>query len=114
MEAKAQARYVRIAPRKARAVIELIKQRNVEEALSILRYTPKRGAEIVSKVLNSAVANAEHNLELLRQDLYVDRAYVDEGPTLKRVRPRARGRRYLIRKRTSHITVVVRDRKEGK
>ncbi len=113
MEAKAQARFVRIAPRKARVVANLIKQKDVEEALGILRYTPKRGAEIVSKVLKSAVANAEHNLELPRHDLYVDRAFVDEGPTLKRVRPRARGRRYLIRKRTSHITVVVKERKEG-
>ncbi len=113
MEARAQARFVRIAPRKARAVVNLIKQKDVEEALGILRYTPQRGAEIVSKVLKSAVANAEHNLELPRQDLYVDRAFVDEGPTLKRVRPRARGRRYLIRKRTSHITVVVKERKEG-
>lgn len=113
MEAKAQARFVRIAPRKARAVINLIKQKNVEEALGILRYTPRRGARIIAKVLQSAIANAEHNLELAGQNLYVDRAFVDEGPTLKRVRPRARGRRYLIRKRTSHITVVVKERKEG-
>ncbi len=113
MEARAQARFVRIAPRKVRVVIDLIKEKDVEEALGILRYTPKRGAEIVSNVLKSAIANAEHNLELSRQDLYVDRAFVDEGPTLKRVRPRARGRRFLIRKRTSHITIVVKDRKEG-
>ncbi|HHX87898.1 MAG TPA: 50S ribosomal protein L22 [Firmicutes bacterium] len=111
MEARAQARFVRIAPRKARAVVNMIKQKDVEEALGILRYTPQRGAQVVSKVLQSAVANAEHNLELARHNLYVDRAYVDEGPTLKRVRPRARGRRYLIRKRTSHITVVVKERK---
>ncbi len=113
MEARAQARFVRIAPRKARAVVNLIQMKDVEEAIGILRHTPRRGAEIISKVLSSAVANAEHNLELPRQDLYVVRAFVDEGPTLKRVRPRARGRRYIIRKRTSHITVVVRERKEG-
>ena len=112
MEARAQARFVRIAPRKARAVINLIKQKEVEVALGILRYTPQRGAEIISNVLKSAIANAEHNLELLRQDLYVDRAFVDEGPTLKRVRPRARGRRFIIRNAPA-TTIVVKGRKEG-
>jgi large subunit ribosomal protein L22 len=113
MEAKAIARFVRIAPRKARAVMEMIARKNVDEALSILRYTPRQAARVVAKVLKSAAANAENNLELARANLYVWRAYVDEGPTLKRVQPRARGRRNLIRKRTSHITVVVRERKEG-
>lgn len=113
MEAKAIARFVRIAPRKARAVMEMIARKNVDEALSILRYTPRQAARVVAKVLKSAAANAENNLELARANLYICRAYVDEGPTLKRVQPRARGRRNLIRKRTSHITVVVRERKEG-
>jgi len=111
MEAKAQARYVRLAPRKARAVADLIRNKDTDEALSILRYTPRRAADVIAKVLNSAIANAEHNLELNRGSLYVDQAYVDEGPTLKRVQPRARGRRFLIMKRTSHITVVVKERK---
>ncbi len=111
MEAKAQARYVRLAPRKARDVINLIRSKDIDEALSILRYTPRRAAGIITKVLNSAIANAEHNMEMNRGKLYVDQAFVDEGPTLKRVQPRARGRRFLIFKRTSHITVVVKERK---
>ncbi len=111
MEAKAQARYVRLAPRKARAVADLIRNKDIDEALSTLRYTPRRAADVIAKVLNSAIANAEHNLELNRGSLYVDQAYVDEGPTLKRVQPRARGRRFLIMKRTSHITVIVKERK---
>lgn len=113
MEARAYARFVRIAPRKARAVVDLIRKKDLDEALGILRYTPRRAARIVTKVLQSAAANAEHNLELNRAGLYVDQICVDEGPTYKRVRPRARGRRFLIRKRTSHITVVVKERKEG-
>ena len=111
MEAKAQARYVRLAPRKARAVVDLIRNKDIDEALGILRYTPRLAAGVIAKVLNSAIANAEHNQELNRSSLYVDQAFVDEGPTLKRVQPRARGRRFLIMKRTSHITVVVKERK---
>ncbi len=111
MEAKAQARYVRLAPRKARDVVNLIRSKDIDEALSILRYTPRRAAGVITKVLNSAIANAEHNMDMKRGNLYVERAYVDEGPTLKRVQPRARGRRFLILKRTSHITVVVKERK---
>ena len=111
MEAKAQARYVRLAPRKARAVVDLIRSKDIDEAVSILRYTPRRAAGVVGKVLNSAIANAEHNFEMKRGALYIDQVYVDEGPTLKRVQPRARGRRFLIFKRTSHITVVLKERK---
>lgn len=111
MEAKAQARYVRLAPRKARAVVDLIRSKDIDEAVSILRYTPRRAAGVIGKVLNSAIANAEHNFEMKRGELYIDQAYVDEGPTLKRVQPRARGRRFLIFKRTSHITVVLKERK---
>ncbi|MCJ7806143.1 MAG: 50S ribosomal protein L22 [Clostridia bacterium] len=111
MEAKAHARYVRLAPRKVRAVVDLIRSKNLDEALGILRYTPRRAAEVVAKVVKSAAANAENNLELKRGSLYVDQVYVDEGPTLKRVQPRARGRRFMILKRTSHITVVVKERK---
>jgi len=111
MEARAQARYVRLAPRKARDVVNLIRNKDLDEAISILRYTPRRASETVAKVVKSAAANAENNLEMKRGLLYIDQVYVDEGPTLKRVQPRARGRRFLILKRTSHITVVVKERK---
>jgi len=112
MEAKANVRYVRLAPRKARAVVDLIRRKNIDEALSILRYTPRRAAGVVAKVVKSAAANAEHNMDMKRSLLYIDQAYVDEGPTMKRIQPRARGRRFLILKRSSHITVVVKERRE--
>jgi len=112
MEARAVARYVRISPRKARQVIDLIRGKDVGEALTILRHTPKAASSVIEKTLRSAVANAENNHEMDGQDLYVARAYVDEGPTLMRIRPRARGMAYRIRKRTSHITVVVAEREE--
>lgn len=110
MEAKAVARHVRISPRKARQVVDLIRGRGVDEALAILQLTPKGASRIVSKVVRSAAANAETNLELNGDALFVSKAYVDEGPTLKRIRPRARGMADRIRKRTSHITVVVAER----
>lgn len=112
MEARAIARYVRITPRKARQVVNLVKGKDAQEAVAILAYTRKRGAELVSKVLKSAIANAEHNLELDKDDLYVADVRIDEGPTMKRWRPRMRGMPEPILKRTSHITVVVRE-KEG-
>lgn len=105
--AKAVAKTVRIAPRKARLVVELIKGKTVAEALAILQFTPRAGSPIVAKVLKSAIANAEHNYDLDAQNLVVSEAYVNEGPTLKRFRPRARGSASPINKRTSHITVVV-------
>ncbi len=111
MEAKAKARYVRVAPRKVRIVIDMIRNKDLDEALSILRYTPRGAADPVAKLVNSAAANAEFNHEMNRGSLYIDQAYVDEGPTMKRVQPRARGRRNLILKRTSHITVIVKERK---
>jgi len=111
MEAKAKARYVRVAPRKVRTVIDMIRNKDLDEALSILRYTPRGAADPVAKLVNSAAANAEFNHEMNRGSLYIDQAYVDEGPTMKRVQPRARGRRNLILKRTSHITVIVKERK---
>lgn len=112
-KAKAVARTVRIAPRKARLVVDLIRGKQVGEAFAILRHTPKAASPIVEKVLKSAVANAEHNYELDPNKLYVSEIYVDEGPTLKRYRPRAQGRASAINKRTSHITVVVSETKEG-
>lgn len=113
MQAKATAKQVRIAPRKARLVIDLIRGKEVGEAIAILRHTPKAASPIVEKVLNSAIANAEHNYELEANNLYISEAYVDEGVTLKRFRPRAQGRASRINKRTSHITVVVSEKKEG-
>jgi len=106
----ARARYVRATPMKVRRVVELIKGRSADEALNVLRYAPQSASEPVAKVLASAVANAENNLDLDPETLWVSAAYVDEGPTLKRFRPRAQGRAYRIRKRTSHITVEVESR----
>ncbi|NLC50959.1 MAG: 50S ribosomal protein L22, partial [Firmicutes bacterium] len=98
MEAKAQARYVRIAPRKVRIVIDLIRSKDVQEAIAILRHTPKRAANVITKLLHSAIANAENNNNMDTSRLYVYRAFVDEGPTLRRFRPRAMGRATRIRK----------------
>lgn len=110
MEAKAIARHIRISPRKARHVVDLIRGKDLQEALAILENTPKGASRIVSKVVRSAAANAENNLELDPDNLYVSKAYVDEGPTMKRIMPRARGSADRIRKRTSHITVVLAER----
>ena len=112
-QAKAVARTVRIAPRKVRLVVDLIRGKQIGEAVAILRHTPKAASPVVEKVLKSAVANAEHNYELDVNNLVVSEIYVDEGPTLKRFRPRAQGRASAINKRTSHITVVVSEKKEG-
>ena len=105
--ALAQARYVRMTPMKCRRVIDLVRGMPVREALDVLRFDVHAASEPIGKVLASAIANAEHNQQLDRADLVVAQAYVDEGPTLKRFRPRAQGRAFRIRKRTSHITVVV-------
>lgn len=107
MQAKAIARYVRIAPRKVRLVIDLIRGKQVGEAIAILRHTPKAASPVVEKLLNSAIANAEHNYQMDPNKLVITQAYVDQGPTLKRFRPRAMGRAARINKRTSHITVVL-------
>ena len=113
MQAKAVAKTVRIAPRKARMVVDLIRGKQVGEAVAILKHTPKAVSPIVEKVLNSAIANAEHNYELDPENLIVSEVYVGEGATLKRFRPRAQGRASSINKRTSHVTVVVTEKKEG-
>lgn len=107
LTAKAVARHVRIAPRKARLVIDLIRGKSVDEALAILRFTPRAASPVIEKVLRSAAANAEHNHSMNPENLVVEKAVVDEGPTMKRFRPRAQGRAGRIDKRTSHITVVV-------
>ena len=111
-QAKAIAKYIRIAPRKTRAVVDLIRGKRVDEAVNILRFSPKMGAKVVLKVVNSAVASAEKQLQQRREDLYVTRAYVDQGPTLRRFRPRAMGRAARIRKKTSHITVILTEGRE--
>lgn len=111
--AKAVAKQVRIAPRKARLVVDLIRGKEVGEATAILRHTNRGASPVVEKVLQSAIANAEHNYELDPDNLVISEAYVDEGITLKRFRPRAQGRASAINKRTSHITVVVSEKKEG-
>jgi large subunit ribosomal protein L22 len=105
--ARSTARYVRVTPQKARRLVDLIRGLPAAEAQTILRFAPQAASEPVGKVLDSAIANAEHNHDLDRDTLVVTEAYVDEGPTMKRFRPRAQGRAYRIRKRTSHITVVV-------
>ncbi|MHA6792713.1 50S ribosomal protein L22 [Pseudonocardia bannensis] len=108
--AHAKARFVHMSPTKVRRVVELIKGRPVAEALSVLRFSPQAAAEPVAKVVASAAANAENNFDMDPDTLVVAVAYVDEGPTLKRIRPRAQGRAYRIRKRTSHITIEVESR----
>jgi large subunit ribosomal protein L22 len=107
MQAQASVRFVRIAPRKAQLVVDLIRGKQVGEAVAILRHTPKASSEVIEKLLNSAIANAEHNYSLDPNNLVISQVYVDQGPTLKRFRPRAMGRASRINKRTSHITLVV-------
>ncbi|MRX72540.1 50S ribosomal protein L22 [Bacillus lacus] len=113
MQAKAVARTVRVAPRKVRLVVDLIRGKQVGEAVAILQHTPKAASPIIEKVLKSAIANAEHNYDLDVNSLVISQAFVDEGPTMKRFRPRAMGRASQINKRTSHITIVVSEKKEG-
>jgi large subunit ribosomal protein L22 len=110
MEARAKARYVRVTPRKARRVVDLIRGMPADQAQATLAFAPQSASDPVGKVLASAIANAGHNSHLDPGSLVVSRAWVDEGPTLKRFRPRAQGRGYRINKRTSHITVIVSDR----
>jgi|SRR5699024_4818505 len=112
-QAKAVVKQVRIAPRKARLVVDLIRGKDVGEAVAILRHTQRGASPVVEKVLHSAIANAEHNYEMDPDNLFVSEVYVDEGITLKRFRPRAQGRASKINKRTSHITLIVTEKKEG-
>lgn len=110
MEARAIAKYVRISPLKVNYICDEIRGKQVDEALSILKFTPKRGARVLEKVLNSAIANAENNLNLYRENLYVYQAYANDGPHMKRWRPKAKGMAHPILKRSSHIGVVVKER----
>ena len=114
MEARAKARYVRVTPRKARRVVDLIRGMPATDAQAALAFAPQSASDPVGKVLASAIANAEHAQQVDSGSLVVSRAWVDEGPTLKRFRPRAQGRGYRINKRTSHITVIVSDEPTGR
>jgi len=105
--AKASVKYVRMSPRKARLVLDLIRGKHVEEARRILKFTPKSAATDIGKVLDSAIANAENTLRTAPDTLWVSECYADGGPTLKRFMPRAQGRAYRIRKRTCHIHLTV-------
>ncbi|MCL5256977.1 MAG: 50S ribosomal protein L22 [Chloroflexi bacterium] len=112
MEVKSTGKYIRMSPRKVRLVTEAIKGRPAEEALVTLRYMPQAAAVAVAKVLKSAVANAENNYNLAAEDLYISRATADEGPTMRRMRSRARGRWDRVLKRSTNITVIVKEREE--
>ena len=104
---RATAKYIRVTPRKVKIVVDLIRGKQVDQALAILAYTPKSAAPVALKVLNSAIANAENNLQLNRDSLYVAETYANQGPTLKRYWPRSHGRADQILKRTCHITIVL-------
>ena len=106
-QTRAIAKYIRITPRKVRLVVDLIRGKDVREALGILKFTPRGASPVVEKVLRSAIANAENNHNMDTDRLFVKEVYVNPGPTLKRFHPRAQGRAFSIMKRTSHITVVV-------
>lgn len=107
METRAVAKYVRISPRKVRVVMDQVRGVKVEDALNMLTYSPKKGAHILRKLIRSAVANAEENHNMDVDTLYIKRVFANEGPTLKRFRPRAMGRATRIRKRTCHLTVIL-------
>jgi large subunit ribosomal protein L22 len=107
MAAKAVAKYIRVSPQKARLIMDQVRGKKVEEALNMLSFAPQKGAFVLKKLINSAVANAEQNLNMDVDKLYIKRIFADEGPTLKRFRARAMGRATRIRKRTSHLTVIL-------
>ncbi len=114
----AHARYIRVSSSKVAIVLDLIRGKQVDDALNILKFTPKSASPVVLKLLNSAIANAENNLEMDRRELFVAETYANQGPVLKRVRPRSRGMANPILKRTSHITVILdriaKDQEEAK
>ena len=109
-EAKATLKFARISSRKVKIVADLIRGKNVDEALAIVKFTPKASSEIIEKLLKSAIANAENNHEMKHENLYVAEIFANQGPTLKRIRPAANGSAVRIRKRTSHITIVLKEK----
>ena len=108
-EAKATLKFARISSRKVKIVADLIRGKDVDEALAIVKFTPKASSEVIEKLLKSAIANAENNHDMKSENLYVAEIYANQGPTLKRIRPAAKGSAVRLRKRTSHITIVVRE-----
>ena len=110
MEARAYLRNARIAPRKVQIVLDLIRNKPVNVAMAILKHTPKAACEPLEKLLKSAIANAEHNFNMDKDNLYVAECFVSAGPTLKRIRPRAKGSAFRVMKRTSHITLVLKEK----
>ena len=110
LEATATLRFARISARKVKIVADLIRGKNVDEALAIVKFTPKASSEIIEKLLKSAIANAENNHGMNRGSLVISEIYANQGPTLKRIRPAAKGSAVRIRKRTSHITIVLKER----
>ena len=110
MEAKAHLKYARISPRKVKIVLDLIRGKDAAQAMAILKNTPKSASEYLTKLLRSAVENAENNFNMDASKLYVSECFVCPGPTLKRIMPRAQGRAYRILKRTSHVTITVKER----
>jgi len=112
MEARAYLKYARISPRKVQIVLDLIRNKPADMATAILKHTPKAASEPLEKLLKSAMANAENNHSMDKNNLYVAECFVSPGPTMKRIRPRAQGRAFRIRKRSSHITMVLKEREE--
>lgn len=111
-EAVATLKFARISPRKVKIVADLIRGKDVDEALAIVKFTPKASSEIIEKLLKSAIANAENNHAMKQSNLYIAEIYANQGPTMKRIRPAAKGSAVRIRKRTSHITIVLKEREE--
>ena len=111
-EARATLKFVRISSRKVKIVADLIRGKNVDEALAIMNFTPKASSEILEKLLKSAIANAENNHDMKHENLYVAEIFANQGPTLKRIRPAAKGSAVRIRKRTSHITIVLKEKED--
>ncbi len=110
LEARASLKFARISPRKVKIVADMLRGKDVQEALAIIKFTPKAASEVLEKLLKSAIANAENNHEMKSENLYIAEIYANQGPTLKRIRPAAKGSAVRIRKRTSHITIVLREK----
>ncbi|MCL2611049.1 MAG: 50S ribosomal protein L22 [Defluviitaleaceae bacterium] len=110
---QAHGKYLRVSDLKARVVLDQIKNKDVKSALALLTYSPRHASELIEKVLRSAMANAEHNLGMDLDNLFVEEAIANKGPVMKRIRPKAKGRAFPILKRTSHITIILNERKRG-
>ena len=111
-EARATLKFARISARKVKIVADLVRGKDVDEALAIMKFTPKASSEVLEKLLKSAIANAENNHEMKHENLYVAEIFANQGPTLKRIRPAAKGSAVRIRKRTSHITIVLKEKED--